>query len=166
MLNGLPHWLSGKEPACNAEEPSSIPGLGRSPGGRHGNPIRYCCLENSMDRGAWQLPKSWTQLSDFHFSLLWKQLNTENAQLYMEPGRGLCKKWGALKLKLHAFYNITASVQGHGQSAHAALILFFSMFLFIYLAALGLSCSTQDLPSSSWHVGSSSETRDRTWVPC
>ena len=32
----------------------SILGLGRSPGGRHGNPLQYSCLENPMDRGAWQ----------------------------------------------------------------------------------------------------------------
>jgi len=32
----------------------SIPGLGRSPGGGHGNPFQYSCLQNSMDRGAWQ----------------------------------------------------------------------------------------------------------------
>ena len=31
-----------------------IPGSGRSPGGGHGNPLQYSCLENSMDRGAWQ----------------------------------------------------------------------------------------------------------------
>ena len=31
----------------------SIPGLGRSPRGRHGNPLQYFCLENPMDRGAW-----------------------------------------------------------------------------------------------------------------
>ena len=31
-----------------------IPGLGRSPGGEHGNPLQYSCLENPMDRGAWQ----------------------------------------------------------------------------------------------------------------
>ena len=30
-----------------------IPGLGRSPGGRNGNPLQYCCLENSMDKRAW-----------------------------------------------------------------------------------------------------------------
>ena len=33
----------------------SIPGLGRSPGGGHGNPLQYSCLENPMDRGAWQV---------------------------------------------------------------------------------------------------------------
>ena len=32
----------------------SIPGLGRSPGGRRGNPLQYSCLENPMDRGAWK----------------------------------------------------------------------------------------------------------------
>ena len=32
----------------------SIPGLGRYPGGEHGNPLQYSCLENPMDRGAWQ----------------------------------------------------------------------------------------------------------------
>ena len=31
-----------------------IPGLRRSPGGRHGNPLQYSCLENPKDRGAWQ----------------------------------------------------------------------------------------------------------------
>ena len=31
-----------------------IPGLGKSPGGENGNPLRYSCLENPMDRGAWQ----------------------------------------------------------------------------------------------------------------
>ena len=31
-----------------------IPGLGRSPGGEYGNPFQYSCLENPMDRGAWQ----------------------------------------------------------------------------------------------------------------
>ena len=53
---GLPWWLSGKESACNAEDTGdsgSIPGLGRSPEGGHGNPLQYSCLENSMDRGAW-----------------------------------------------------------------------------------------------------------------
>ena len=36
--------------ACNAQDPSSIPGSGRSPGGGHGNPLQYSCLENPVDR--------------------------------------------------------------------------------------------------------------------
>ena len=49
----------------------SIPGLGRSPGGGHGNPLQYPCLENLLDRGAWLaavhgVAESQTRLSDQH----------------------------------------------------------------------------------------------------
>ena len=40
--------------AGDIEDIGSIPGLERSPGGGHGNPLQYSCLENPMDRGAWQ----------------------------------------------------------------------------------------------------------------
>ena len=43
---GFPGGSDGKESACKAEDPGSIPGLGRSPGGEHGNPLQYSCLEN------------------------------------------------------------------------------------------------------------------------
>ena len=46
-----------QNPLINAgdmREASSIPELGRSPGGGHGNPLQYSCLENPMDRGTWQ----------------------------------------------------------------------------------------------------------------
>ena len=43
-----------KNPPVNAGDTVSIPGLGRYPGGGHGNPIQYQCLVNSTDRGAWQ----------------------------------------------------------------------------------------------------------------
>ena len=43
----------GKESACNAGDPGSIPGSGRSPGEGNGNPLQYSCLENPMDRVAW-----------------------------------------------------------------------------------------------------------------
>ena len=43
-----------KVSTCNVEDLSSIPGLGRSPGEGNGNPLQYSCLENPMDRGAWQ----------------------------------------------------------------------------------------------------------------
>ena len=46
--------LVGKESACNAGDSSSIPGLGRSPGERNGNPLQYFCLKSPVDRGAWQ----------------------------------------------------------------------------------------------------------------
>ena len=48
--------------AGDVREVGSISGSGRSLGGEHGNPLQYSCLENSMDRGAWQatVAKSWT----------------------------------------------------------------------------------------------------------
>ena len=53
-----PGVSEGNEPACNTGDLSSFPWLGRSPGGRHDNPFQYSCLENSMDRGAWQAIQS------------------------------------------------------------------------------------------------------------
>ena len=53
----LPRCLSSKEFACSAEDSGdagSVPGLERSPGGGHGYPLQYSCLENPMDRGAWR----------------------------------------------------------------------------------------------------------------
>ena len=55
--------------AEDARDEGSIPGLGRSPGGGHGNPLQYSCLEDPMERGAWcatvhGVIKNWTQLSD------------------------------------------------------------------------------------------------------
>ena len=68
--SGVSWWLRGKESACSAGDigdMGSIPGLGRSPGDGHGNPLQYSCLENPMDREAWwatvhRVTKSWTRL--------------------------------------------------------------------------------------------------------
>ena len=61
-----------KKSACKEGDPFSNLGSGRSLGRGHGNPLQYSCLENPMNRGAWQamvhgVAKSRTQLSDFHF---------------------------------------------------------------------------------------------------
>ena len=69
---GFPGGSDGKESACHAGDLGLIPGLGKSPGKGHGYLLQYSCLENAMDRGAWQatvhgVTKSWTWLSDFHF---------------------------------------------------------------------------------------------------
>ena len=50
----FPDSLVGKESACSAGDLGSVPALGRSPGGRHGNPLQYSYLENPMDRGPWR----------------------------------------------------------------------------------------------------------------
>ena len=57
--NGIrvfPGGSNGKESACSAGDPGSIPGSGRSPGEGSGNPFQYSCLENPTDRGAWWAP--------------------------------------------------------------------------------------------------------------
>ena len=66
---GFPGGSEVKASACNAEDLGSILGSGRS-GEGNGNPLKYSCLENPMDRGAWQatvheVTKSRTLLSDF-----------------------------------------------------------------------------------------------------
>ena len=68
----LPWWLRYKESACSAGDLGLIPGSGRSPGEGHGYPLQYSCLENPMDRGAWQatihgIIKSQTRLSNISF---------------------------------------------------------------------------------------------------
>ena len=51
---GFSRSTVGKESACNAGDPGLIPGLGKSSAEGNGNPLQYSCLENPMDRGAWQ----------------------------------------------------------------------------------------------------------------
>ena len=65
LILGFPGGSDSKESACNAGDPGTFPGSGRSPGEGNGNPLQYSSLENSMDRGAWQatvhgVAKSWT----------------------------------------------------------------------------------------------------------
>ena len=67
-IKGFPGGSDGKESACDVRDPGLIPGLGRPPGGGHGNPLHYSCLKNPTDRRAWQatpvhkVAKSQTQL--------------------------------------------------------------------------------------------------------
>ena len=69
-INDFPGGSDGKASVYNAGDPGSSSGLGRSPGEGNGNPLQYYCLENPMDRGAWQaavygVAKSRTRLRDF-----------------------------------------------------------------------------------------------------
>jgi len=67
---GFPGGSDSKGSACNAGDLGSIPGFGGSPGGGHGNPLQYSCLENPHRQSRlagyspWGLQKNWTQLSD------------------------------------------------------------------------------------------------------
>ena len=68
---GFPCGSASKESACNVGDLGSIPGLGRSPGGGNSYPLQYSGLENFMDCIIHGVTKSWTGLSDFHFT--WSQ---------------------------------------------------------------------------------------------
>ena len=66
---GFPGESDGKESACNAGDPGSVPELGRSSGEQNGNPPQYSCLKNPVDGGTWWatvhgISKSRTRLSN------------------------------------------------------------------------------------------------------
>ena len=68
-ISGFSGGSDGKESTCSSGNPGLIPGSERSPGEENGNPLQCSCLENLMDRGAWQatvhgLKKSQTQQSN------------------------------------------------------------------------------------------------------
>ena len=82
--------------AGDVRDVGSIPGLGKSPGGGHGNPLEYSCLENPMDRRTWWttihgVPKSWTWLNwlsssrCFLVNVGWR--NKQKVRLHVHLGR-------------------------------------------------------------------------------
>ena len=82
----FPAGSHGKESTCNAGNLPSVSGLGRSPGEGNGSPLEYACLENSVDRGAWQatvrgVTKSRARLSDTH----WKSEDPQSVESGMCP---------------------------------------------------------------------------------
>ena len=54
LREGFPGGSDGKASACNAGDPGSVPGRGKSPGEGNVHTLQYPCQENPMDRGAWQ----------------------------------------------------------------------------------------------------------------
>ena len=80
---GFPGSSAGKESACNAGDLDLIPGLGRSPGGGHGNPLQYSCLENLhaqrslVGYSPWNSPGQNTAVDSL--SLLWEIFRTQGS---------------------------------------------------------------------------------------
>ena len=101
-------WISGgsfgggsesKESTCNVGDPSSIPGLGRSPGEGNGNPLQYSCLENSMERSlAGYIPWGCKELD-----------TTEQLMLSLSPGY-LFQRNENLCLHIILYINIYSSL--------------------------------------------------------
>ena len=97
---GLLLWLSCKESTYNVGDLGSIPGLGRSPGEGNGYPLQYSGMENSIDYIVLGVAKSWTRLSNFHFTRFsmrcWrgtlKQAHMEEESFYGKRAKTLTLK--------------------------------------------------------------------------
>ena len=87
---------SGKELSCQCRrhrDAGLSPGLGRSPGGEHGNPLQYSCQENPLDRGVWwaiilRVTKSWARLKQLSTHPLWTVSSVQSlscVQLFVTP---------------------------------------------------------------------------------
>ena len=92
-LSDFPGGSDGKGSAYTAGDLGLIPGSGRSPGERNGNPLQYSCLENSMDRGAWwatvhRVAKSQTRLSDF--TLTFNHTPNQIENIFITPYKYSC----------------------------------------------------------------------------
>ena len=105
----LPGGSDSKESACHTGDLGSIPGSGRSPRGGHGNPLQCSCLQNPMDKGAWQatvhgVTKSQTWLSDYaHTANHVRSRILKNSQLgriFQERNLNLTQRWGPAHLHM------------------------------------------------------------------
>ena len=76
LVVGFPDGSDSKESACNAGDPGLIPGLGKFPWEGNDNQVQYFCLENSMDRGAWQAYLDTTRQYTHPLTSLWHLLRT------------------------------------------------------------------------------------------
>ena len=103
--------------AGNTGDADLIPGLGRSPGGRNGNPLQFSCLENPMDRGAWWpvvrgVTKSWIWLRTYGLNTCaWEWICEESWLILPKLGLILfCSLWlSEIHSKMHAAEKIYVS---------------------------------------------------------
>ena len=120
----LPCWLSSKTSTCNAGDAGDAgrtPGSGRCPGGGHGTPLQYSCLETPMDRGAWRaavqgvsevLPCifQWTHLWPLPTRCQWALTprgdNQIHFQILSNVSRGRVSKWN--KKELNSYWASTS----------------------------------------------------------
>ena len=88
-LMGFPDSSVGKESTCNAGDPGSIPGSGRSAGEWKDYPLQYSGLENSMGCIVHRGTKSWTGLTDFDFTDIYSPPKLELVLSLQIPNRKL-----------------------------------------------------------------------------
>ena len=108
---GFPCGSDSKDSACNVGDLGSIPGLGRSPGGGHGNPLQYSCLENPHGQRSLVGYSPWglkdldmTEWQTTHIGVIlpyWLEYSESNGQGFVLPGQcltGHCQHWPWLLL--------------------------------------------------------------------
>ena len=92
MFLGFPGVSATEESTCSAGDLGSSPGLRRSPGERKGYPLQYSGLENFMDYTVHGVAKSWTRLSDLHFTCFLRNLNAGKEET-VRTGHGTMQNW-------------------------------------------------------------------------
>ena len=116
VVKNLPANVVDLRDAC------SIPGLGKSPGGRHGNPPQYCWLENPIDRKAWwatvhKMVKSWTQLKQLNArNSLFLQINYDTLPLYFSIGKTYNSVISKFSLSFLHYSNTFLKIQKYGDT--------------------------------------------------
>ena len=100
----LPFLVAQSKSACSAGELSLIPGLGTSPGEGNGNSLQYSCLQNSMDRGAWQASvhgaprvRRRQRLNQHHqmdggVTAVWREQKMQEVQRLRHKLRRMCRR--------------------------------------------------------------------------
>ena len=106
-MGGLPGGRVEKNLPANARDIGNmdlIPGSGRSPGGRNGNPLQYSCLESPMDRGAWQVTVHGITESD----------TSEHAYTYTWSKAKIHIKVNSEKAPFHSFIDMVITLPSMG----------------------------------------------------
>ena len=122
LFLGLPRWLSGKKSACNAGDPSLIPGSGRSPGEGNGNPLQHSCLENPMENRTWQstvhgVAKSRTLLK-------WLKQQQILCMITLLLFLYFFWRWGGLYFRLVVIFRLITSMRPSGLCPHLGFCYF------------------------------------------
>ena len=115
---GFPGGPVDKESTCNSGEAgdmASIPGPERSPGGGHGNPLQYSCLENPMDRGAW-----WATVHSVEKSWIWLKRWGTHARMDSLVGVPGLSSWGTWVQKLWSTWDPSSLIRDRAHVPGAA----------------------------------------------
>ena len=128
----FPSFLDGSDSkvySCNSGDPGLIPGSERSPAEGNGNPLQYSCLDNSMDRGAWQATLMGLQRVRHHWTT-----NTTPTSLFINWNSTIKNNWA-----IYLFILV-----------HTQIYLFYFLAPFVLHLALGSSFKLA--PMVFWHA--------------